>query len=67
MSPHRSAPALDAAAQKWRALAERRHVHFLELYHSGRWKLYYSEEHFLRCMSEAIKSSQRWAEIVPGD
>ncbi len=52
-------------AQKWRALAERRRAHFLELYHSGRWKHYYSEEQFLHRMREAIRSSERWAEIAP--
>src|SRR5205807_9859497 len=38
MSQWLSTPALDEVAQKWRALAERRRAHFVELYHSGRWK-----------------------------
>jgi uncharacterized repeat protein (TIGR03809 family) len=59
------AHALDAVAQKWRALAERRRAHFLELYDSGRWKHYYSEEQFLYRMREAIRLTQRWAEIAP--
>jgi hypothetical protein len=29
--------ALDGVAQKWRALAERRRAHLVELYDSGRW------------------------------
>jgi uncharacterized repeat protein (TIGR03809 family) len=65
MTERLSAPALDQAAQKWRVLAERRRAHFLELYHSGRWKHYYSEEQFLRRMRAAIRSSERWAEIAP--
>jgi uncharacterized repeat protein (TIGR03809 family) len=65
MSARRSAHALDAVAQKWRALAERRRAHFLELYDSGRWKHYYGEEQFLYRMREAIRLTQRWAEIAP--
>jgi uncharacterized repeat protein (TIGR03809 family) len=52
-------------AQKWRALAERRRAHFVELYHTGRWKRYYSEEQFLLKMREAIKATDRWAQIAP--
>ena len=65
MSARRHAHALDAVAQKWRALAERRRAHFLELYDSGRWKHYYGEEQFLYRMREAIRLTQRWAEIAP--
>jgi uncharacterized repeat protein (TIGR03809 family) len=57
--------ALGVVAQKWRALAERRTAHFLDLYASGRWKHYYSEEQFLYRMREAIRLAQRWAEIAP--
>jgi hypothetical protein len=35
------------------------------LYHTGRWKRYYSEEQFLLKMREAIKATDRWAEIAP--
>jgi uncharacterized repeat protein (TIGR03809 family) len=56
---------LDEVAQKWRALAERRCAHFLELHYSGRWKHYYSEEQFLDCLREAVRLSERWAEIAP--
>jgi uncharacterized repeat protein (TIGR03809 family) len=65
MSARLPAHALDEVAQKWRALAERRCAHFLELRHSGRWKHYYSEEQFLYRMREAIRLSERWAEIAP--
>ena len=43
-----STPALQDVPQKWRALAEQRRAHFVELYHSGCWKRYYSEENFLQ-------------------
>ena len=65
MSARMPAHALDAVAQKWRALAARRRAHFLELYDSGRWKHYYSEEQFLYRMREAIRMTQRWSEIAP--
>jgi uncharacterized repeat protein (TIGR03809 family) len=65
MSHWLSTQLLNEAAQKWRALAERRRAHFVELYHSGRWKRYYTEERFLNRMLEAIRVSERWAEIAP--
>ncbi len=65
MAHWHSTPALDDVAQKWRALAERRRAHFVELYHTGRWKRYYSEEQFLLKMREAIKATDRWAQIAP--
>ena len=37
----------------------------IELYDSGRWKHYYSEEQFLHRMREAIRLIERWAEIAP--
>jgi uncharacterized repeat protein (TIGR03809 family) len=57
--------ALDGVAQKWRALAERRRAHFVELYDSGRWKRYYSEEQFLHRMREAIRLTEQWADVAP--
>jgi uncharacterized repeat protein (TIGR03809 family) len=66
MSARLSVQSLHEVAQKWRALAERRCAHFLELYHSGRWRHYYSEERFLLYrMREAIRLSERWAKIAP--
>jgi len=43
MSARLPAHALEEVAQKWRALAERRCAHFLELRRSGRWRHYYGE------------------------
>ena len=65
MSEWRTSLALLKAAEKWRALSERRRAHLVELYHSGRWKRYYSEQAFLERMREAIRASERWAEIAP--
>jgi uncharacterized repeat protein (TIGR03809 family) len=50
---------------KWRDLAERRHAHYLDLYKSGRWKRYYTEEEFRAELSAAIELAQRWATIAP--
>src|SRR5438046_4173978 len=67
MSARLPAHALDQVAQKWRALAERRVAHLVELYGSGRWRHYfYSEEQFLHRMREAIRLSERWAQIALG-
>jgi uncharacterized repeat protein (TIGR03809 family) len=65
MSQREPARSLDAVAQKWRDLAERRRAHFVELYHSGRWKHYYTEERFLHRMREAIRAADTWAMIAP--
>ena len=65
MAYWRSTLALNEVAQKWRILAERRRAHFVELYNTGRWKRYYSEEEFLLKMRDAMKASDRWAEIAP--
>lgn len=64
MSERPPAHALEEVAQKWRALAERRCAHLLELHHSGRWRHYYSEEQFLVRLREAIELSERWVEIA---
>ena len=56
---------LEAVALKWRALAERRRDHHLELYKSGRWRHYYTDQEFLAEMRNAIAIAQRWARIAP--
>ena len=60
-----STHAFEEVALKWRALAERRRAHFIDLYESGRWEHYFTEEQFLLRMREAVRSSERWAEIAP--
>jgi uncharacterized repeat protein (TIGR03809 family) len=56
---------LDPVALKWRNLAERRRAHFIDLYLSGRWKHYYTEEQFLTRFHETVRNVTRWAEIAP--
>ena len=56
--------AFDQLAQKWRGLAERRSEHFAELYRTGRWRRYYTEDQFLTQMREAVRAAETWGEIV---
>jgi uncharacterized repeat protein (TIGR03809 family) len=55
---------LDELAQKWRELADRRREHFVDLYHSGRWRHYYSEEQFVAQMREVIRAAEDWARLT---
>lgn len=50
--------------QKWRDLAERRRAYFVELYRSGRWKRYYTEEQFLTRLREVMQAADTWARLA---
>ena len=52
-------------ARKWREHAERRRAYFAELYSSGRWKLYYTEEELLVRIRDVTDICERWADIAP--
>jgi uncharacterized repeat protein (TIGR03809 family) len=54
----------DSLSHRWHALAERRRAHFVEMYDSGRWKHYYTEEQFVIEMREAIKAAEGWERIA---
>jgi len=54
----------DSLSHRWHALAERRRAHFVELYDSGRWKHYYTEEQFVIEMREAVKAAEEWERIA---
>ena len=58
-------PSLQSVALKWRNLIERRRAHFIELYLTGRWKRYYTEEQFLVMFRETMNIADRWTEIAP--
>ncbi len=65
MSQLASAPRCDLIARKWHSLALRRLRFYDELYHSGRWKIYYaSRELFARHMLDAIKAVKVWAKLA---
>lgn len=65
VSRSRPVPALNEVAHKWRELAERRRAYLVDLYYSGRWKRYCSEEQLLRRIRDAVDASERWGEIAP--
>ena len=50
--------------RKWHALAERRRAYFVELYRSGRWTRYYSEEQFRSHMRDVMKDVEQWAKVM---
>lgn len=55
-------PRFDDLTRRWHDLAERRLAHFAELYHSGRWRLYYrTEQQFAARMLEVIRMAKIWA------
>ena len=50
----------DALARKWHALAERRRNHLAELYQSGAWQRYFTEDTLRSQMREAVREVDRW-------
>ena len=51
-------------ARKWRALVQRRREHLTELYRSGRYKKYFTEEKLLHQMRETAKAAQDWDAVI---
>lgn len=51
-------------AQRWFDLADRRRLHFVELYDSGRWRHYYTEDQFVAQMREVIRAAEVWARLA---
>ncbi len=54
----------DEIARQWHDLAERRLAYFTELYRSGRWRHYYSQEYFALRMLDVIRAAKVWGDIV---
>lgn len=52
---------------RWRMLAERRLNHLIELYESGRWRLYHGEAEFLDLVKEARAALKAWETLAPPD
>jgi uncharacterized repeat protein (TIGR03809 family) len=50
--------------RKWHDLAERRRAHLVDLYDTGRWRLYYTESEFVARMRQAIGLSNGWARLA---
>jgi len=57
-------PRLDVIARKWHELAERRLAYFTELYRSGRWSHYYTQELFAARMLDVIRAAKVWADLA---
>ena len=53
------------SARNWERIAAQRRDHHLDLYKSGRWKHYYSDDEFLIEMRQAVAIADRWAVIAP--
>jgi uncharacterized repeat protein (TIGR03809 family) len=52
---------------RWRMLAERRLNYLIELYETGRWKIYYKEPEFLKAIQEARAALRTWEQLAPPD
>ena len=52
--------------RRWRELADKRRAHLIELYESGRWKHYYTEEQLVARMREAINLAETWDRLSGG-
>jgi uncharacterized repeat protein (TIGR03809 family) len=51
-------------AERWRDLAEQRREYFAELYRSGRWHHYYTEDQFRARVRLVAEICDRWVEIL---
>ena len=54
----------EALARKWHALAERRRNHLAELYESGAWQRYFTEDTLRSQMREAVREVDRWSALL---
>lgn len=52
---------------RWRVLAQQRLDHLIELYETGRWKLYHKEQDFLAMVQEARTALKVWEQLAPPD
>jgi uncharacterized repeat protein (TIGR03809 family) len=52
---------------RWRMLAQRRLNYLIELYETGRWKVYYKETEFLKIIQEARVALATWEKLAPSD
>lgn len=59
-----SGPRLDRIALKWHDLAQRRLDYYTELYRSGRWRLYYTQERFALRMLDVINAAKKWRDLA---
>jgi uncharacterized repeat protein (TIGR03809 family) len=50
----------DAVTQRGRDLALRRHAYYLELFKSGRWARYFTEQEFVERMRDVMTTTAFW-------
>jgi uncharacterized repeat protein (TIGR03809 family) len=64
MQARSTALSSEQVARRWRDLANRRRSHFVELYESGRWKLYYTEAEFILRLREVFQAAEQWEKLA---
>ena len=57
-------PDFKTIARKWHDLAERRLDYYTELYRSGRWQHYYTQDRFAMRMLDVIEAAKRWRALA---
>jgi uncharacterized repeat protein (TIGR03809 family) len=55
----------ERALERWRVLAERRLEHMTELYETGRWRRYFSEDSFIGIVRETRAAVELWQRLAP--
>jgi uncharacterized repeat protein (TIGR03809 family) len=65
MSARPTARPYEKLSRQWRELAERRRAHFIDLYRTGRWKHYYTEQEFVVRIREVFSAAETWARLAP--
>ena len=53
------------ALERWRALADRRLEHMTQLYDTGRWRRYFTEDKFLSIVRETKAAADMWHRLAP--
>ncbi len=57
-------PGFKAIVQRWHALAQRRLDDYTELYRSGRWRHYYTQDQFAMRMLDVISTAKKWSDLA---
>jgi uncharacterized repeat protein (TIGR03809 family) len=60
-------PQLESATARFRALALRRHAYYLELFKSGRWTHYFTEQEFIERMRDVMRATELWSRLAEID
>ena len=65
--PMRNSPGssdMEKIARRWHDLAEQRLAYYTEMYRSGRWKHYYTQESFAVRMLDVIEDAKKWRQLA---